>query len=971
MFTYYGDTAVAGRGDVRRHSAPPTDRRYTLPQMGDLRYADAGVDIDEGNRAVSLIRRTIASTHTGQVLGGIGAFSGLFALEPGFAERPGPRLEHRLGRHQGQGRDRHRAAPRHRHRPRQPLRQRHPLLRRRAALLPRLLRHRQARPGAPRRAHRGHRRGLPRRGVRARSAARPRRCRASTRSATTTSPASSSAPSSATAIIDGSRVRAGDAALALPSSGLHTNGYSLVRHIVAEHELQWADVLPGTDRPLVDLLLEPHRCLSPRDPRAARADRHSCHGAHHRRRRHRQRAPRAPRGPCRDHRPFHAGTFRRSSTRHPEGGRRPSRGDVAHLQHGRRDGRDRSRRRPRRSPRLPASRSGASARWFRSRAHGGSSSGERAYPDRGAGVGSGDQPRGAARSRAGRPSFPARGGAGRLQPAPARPRSTSRASRGVTAVALPQSDFGGDATRPRPRDPRALPAAGVRLVVCAGYDRILSDEFLDAYPDAILNVHPSLLPAFARRHGRGRARRSRAASRSPAARCSCSSGARRTAGRSSSRPRSRSRRTTTSADAAPPHPRAASGSCCPQAVALWCTGRLAARRQSRPRAPGARGGAGLSMRALLSVSDKTGLVEFARGLRRARRRPGRHQQHRPRARRSGHRGAVGRRHHRLPGDARRARPDAAPGDPRGHPRPSRQPRAHAPARREPLRADRPRRLVPLPVRGHARERCGRGHDHREHRHRRPDAHPRRRQEPRLGRRGGLAVAVRAGARRAARARIALASRRGTGSPSRRSRTSPRTTRRSPRGCARGAADEALPRGAHRRRAAICTSFATARTRTSAARSTRSPDRPAAWRTRASCRARRCPSPTGSTSTPRARWSAEFDEPAACVIKHTNPCGFAVGETAGRRVPARLRVRSALRVRRHRRRQPADRPRHRDRAHRDVPRGRGVPRHRRRRGGASRHQAADARARRRPALAARSRSTSAASMAACSSRRATA
>ena len=52
-------------------------------EMGDLRYADAGVNIDEGNRAVSLIRRTIASTHTAQVLGGIGAFSGLFALEPG------------------------------------------------------------------------------------------------------------------------------------------------------------------------------------------------------------------------------------------------------------------------------------------------------------------------------------------------------------------------------------------------------------------------------------------------------------------------------------------------------------------------------------------------------------------------------------------------------------------------------------------------------------------------------------------------------------------------------------------------------------------------------------------------------------------------------------------------------------------------------------------------------------------------
>ena len=68
---------------------------------------------------------------------------------------------------------------------------------------------------------------------------------------------------------------------------------------------------------------------------------------------------------------------------------------------------------------------------------------------------------------------------------------------GVPAVALPQSDFGGDANA---RDREILErfhAAGVRLVVCAGYDRILSDDFLDAYPDAILNVHPSLLPAFA------------------------------------------------------------------------------------------------------------------------------------------------------------------------------------------------------------------------------------------------------------------------------------------------------------------------------------------------------------------------------------------------------------------------------------------------------------------------------------------
>ena len=45
----------------------------------------------------------------------------------------------------------------------------------------------------------------------------------------------------------------------LPSTGLHTNGYSLVRHIAAEHELGWHDTLPGTDAPLADLLLAPHR----------------------------------------------------------------------------------------------------------------------------------------------------------------------------------------------------------------------------------------------------------------------------------------------------------------------------------------------------------------------------------------------------------------------------------------------------------------------------------------------------------------------------------------------------------------------------------------------------------------------------------------------------------------------------------------------------------------------------------------
>ncbi len=37
---------------------------------------------------------------------------------------------------------------------------------------------------------------------------------------------------------------------------------------------------------------------------------------------------------------------------------------------------------------------------------------------------------------------------------------------------------------------------GVELVVLAGYMQLLSPEFLAAFPDRVINVHPSLLPAF-------------------------------------------------------------------------------------------------------------------------------------------------------------------------------------------------------------------------------------------------------------------------------------------------------------------------------------------------------------------------------------------------------------------------------------------------------------------------------------------
>ena len=41
-----------------------------------------------------------------------------------------------------------------------------------------------------------------------------------------------------------------------------------------------------------------------------------------------------------------------------------------------------------------------------------------------------------------------------------------------------------------------LEAYGVELVVCAGYMYLLTTAFLDRFPGRIVNVHPSLLPAF-------------------------------------------------------------------------------------------------------------------------------------------------------------------------------------------------------------------------------------------------------------------------------------------------------------------------------------------------------------------------------------------------------------------------------------------------------------------------------------------
>jgi phosphoribosylformylglycinamidine cyclo-ligase len=73
------------------------------------------------------------------------------------------------------------------------------------------------------------------------------------------------------AVIDGSRIEAGDMLIGLPSNGLHTNGYSLVRKIFNigmggdpnEERAILESSQPGLETSLADALLEPHRSYLP------------------------------------------------------------------------------------------------------------------------------------------------------------------------------------------------------------------------------------------------------------------------------------------------------------------------------------------------------------------------------------------------------------------------------------------------------------------------------------------------------------------------------------------------------------------------------------------------------------------------------------------------------------------------------------------------------------------------------------
>jgi phosphoribosylglycinamide formyltransferase 1 len=70
-------------------------------------------------------------------------------------------------------------------------------------------------------------------------------------------------------------------------------------------------------------------------------------------------------------------------------------------------------------------------------------------------------------------------------------------ARGIPAAFLPPGAFRTKLDQPAERGYiEALRAAGVELVVLAGFMRVLKSDFLQAFAGQIINIHPSLLPAF-------------------------------------------------------------------------------------------------------------------------------------------------------------------------------------------------------------------------------------------------------------------------------------------------------------------------------------------------------------------------------------------------------------------------------------------------------------------------------------------
>ena len=77
--------------------------RRSKPNIPKDLYAEAGVDIEAGNRFVDLIKPIVQRTQTPGVITNIGGFAGLFSLHVQHVKNPGPGQFNRWRRYQAQG----------------------------------------------------------------------------------------------------------------------------------------------------------------------------------------------------------------------------------------------------------------------------------------------------------------------------------------------------------------------------------------------------------------------------------------------------------------------------------------------------------------------------------------------------------------------------------------------------------------------------------------------------------------------------------------------------------------------------------------------------------------------------------------------------------------------------------------------------------------------------------------------------
>lgn len=225
---------------------------------GDFTYAGSGVDIDAGERAVTLMRSAVERTRRPEVVGGLGGFAGLFALDTTRYRRPliasstdgvGTKiaLARQLDRHDTVGID----------------------------LVAMVVDDLVACGAEPLflQDYVAVGKVVPERvaAIVTGIAAGCEQAGASLVGGETAEhgdlmdadeydlAATAVGVVEADAVLGPERVRDGDVVVAMASSGFHSNGYSLVRRVVSAAGLDLTATPAGLDRPLGDVLLEPTR----------------------------------------------------------------------------------------------------------------------------------------------------------------------------------------------------------------------------------------------------------------------------------------------------------------------------------------------------------------------------------------------------------------------------------------------------------------------------------------------------------------------------------------------------------------------------------------------------------------------------------------------------------------------------------------------------------------------------------------